>query len=84
MLLTYLSSSAYTHYFLFQFGISDVNNLKYVLGTAEKRCQQRKQRIVQADLEREDGEVYNELVYKDSSTFLKVNIIIDLLYMLCH
>ncbi|KAI5712724.1 N6-adenosine-methyltransferase non-catalytic subunit [Diaphorina citri] len=53
------------------FGISDVNNLKYVLGTAEKRCQQRKQRIVQADLEREDGEVYNELVYKDSSTFLK-------------
>ncbi|KAL1465198.1 hypothetical protein WDU94_004787 [Cyamophila willieti] len=53
------------------FGISDVNNLKYVLGTAEKRSNQRKQRIVQPDLDRDHGEVYNELVYKDSSTFLK-------------
>uniref|UniRef100_A0A8D8LQ65 N(6)-adenosine-methyltransferase non-catalytic subunit METTL14 n=3 Tax=Cacopsylla melanoneura TaxID=428564 RepID=A0A8D8LQ65_9HEMI len=55
------------------FGISDVNNLKYVLGTAEKRSTstQRKQRIVQPDLDRDHGDVYNELVYKDSSTFLK-------------
>lgn len=54
------------------FGISDVNNLKYILGTAtEKRNKQRKQRIVTPDEDKEHGDVYNELVYKDSSTFLK-------------
>lgn len=54
------------------FGISDVKNLKYVLGTAaEKRGTQKKQGIVAPDEDEEHGDIHNELVYKDSSTFLK-------------